>query len=178
MQVALKDKPASFTWEIGCGHGHFLTKYASIHPTRLFVGIDLLSERLRKAAKKQQTARVENVLFIKAKAEEFLKCLPGDAGIEEVLILFPDPWPKKRHHKNRLIQDSFLESLAARMLPHGRLYFRTDHEPYFEWTRRIIADHPSWELDLGAPWVLEEPTVFQKKAGSFNSLVARLKTPS
>ena len=164
--------------EIGSGHGHFLTKYASLHPARYFVGIDILGDRLRKAGRKQTVAALTNLRFVKAEASEFLGCLPGRLQIEETLVLFPDPWPKKRHHKNRLVQDGFLESLAKRMLPGGRMYFRTDHEPYLEWTRSKLAVHPEWHLVQDAPWVLEEKTVFQARAPSFGSLVAEVRTPS
>lgn len=164
--------------EIGSGHGHFLTKYASIHPDRFFVGIDILGDRLRKAGRKQTVAGLSNIRYVKAEAFEFLECLPERVRIEETLVLFPDPWPKKRHHKNRLIQKAFLDSLAEHMLPNSRIYFRTDHEPYLEWTRSKLAEHPRWRLIEDAPWVLEEKTVFQARAPSFGSLVAELKTPS
>jgi len=164
------------TWEIGSGHGHFLTKFAELNPDRLCVGIDLLGDRLRKAEKKQAVAAVSNLKFIKAEAEEFLRCLPVGIKIQDVLILFPDPWPKKRHHKNRLIQSTFLDALAPRMISGGRLYFRTDHKPYLEWARELLSTRPNWVLLPNAPWILEEQTVFQARAPSFGSLVAEFRT--
>lgn len=166
------------TWEIGSGHGHFLTKFASLNPGRLCVGIDLLGDRLRKAEKKRGAASVSNLKFFKAEAGEFLQCLPGHIQIVDVLILFPDPWPKKRHHKNRLIKPAFLDALAPRMIPGGRLYFRTDHAPYLEWTRQQLSARADWALLPEAPWILEEETVFQARAPSYGSLVAGFKTPT
>lgn len=177
LRVAIPQDVTRIVWEVGCGHGHLLTRYASLSPDRFFVGIDILSDRLRKAERKQTVAGVKNLRFIKAEAVEFLECLPPGIGISEVLVLFPDPWPKKRHHKNRLIQAGFLGMLAERTIPGGRLYFRTDHEPYLEWSRDRISRHPSWVHVLEAPWVLEEKTVFQVRAPSYSSLVAELKTP-
>jgi len=167
-----------FSWEIGSGHGHFLTQFAALNPGRFCVGIDLLSDRLRKAEKKQTAASLSNLKFVKAEALEFLQCLPADIRILEVLILFPDPWPKKRHHKNRLIQSDFLDALARRMIPGGRLYFRTDYEPYLEWTCERLSAHVSWGLVPDAPWILEEKTVFQARAPSYGSLVAEFRTPT
>lgn len=165
------------TWEVGSGHGHFLTKYAELNPGRFFVGIDILSDRLRKAERKQTVAGVSNLRFLKAEAGEFLECLPAGVRISEVLILFPDPWPKKRHHKNRLIQSEFLGALAARMTLGGRLYFRTDHVPYLDWARERISAHPGWTLISTDPWILEEKTVFRERAPSYGSLAAEFKTP-
>jgi len=165
------------TWEVGSGHGHFLTRYAALNPGRFFIGIDLLGDRLRRASKKQLAAGVLNLRYIKAEALEFLECLPVRVRISEVIVLFPDPWPKKRHFKHRLVQPRFLDCLASRMVPGGRFYFRTDHEPYLEWTRDQLARHQSWSLISEPQWVHEETTVFQARAPSFRSLVAELKTP-
>lgn len=168
----------NISWEIGSGHGHFLTRYAALNPGRFFIGIDILSDRLRKAEKKRASLDLANLKFIKAEAGEFIACLPPAKRFAEVLILFPDPWPKKRHHKNRLIQTGFLDRLASRMTPSGRLYFRTDHEPYLQWTQEALLAHPLWEIVPRAPWVLEEKTVFQARADTYGSLVAEVRTPS
>lgn len=162
-------------WEVGSGHGHFLIRYATLHPEKFCLGIDILSDRLRRAEKKQESAGIRNLKFIKAEAGEMLVCLPQEIRFLEVLILFPDPWPKKRHHKNRLIKNEFLTQLAPLMVPRGRLYFRTDHEEYFRWTREIMSAHPNWLIVVDAPWVLEEKTVFQAKAAGFQSLVAEVR---
>jgi tRNA (guanine-N7-)-methyltransferase len=169
---------SSFTLEIGSGHGHFLVKYAALNPNRFHIGIDLLSDRLRKAERKVVAAGIRNVRFLKAEAEEFLGRLPAGMQIFEVLILFPDPWPKKRHHKNRLIQPLFLSHLANRTSSGGRMFFRTDHEPYLAWAREKIGAHPCWRIIPDAPWAMEEQTVFQKRASSFGSLVAEVRTPA
>jgi tRNA (guanine-N7-)-methyltransferase len=166
------------TWEVGSGHGHFLNKYAAVNPGRFFVGIDLLGDRLRKASKKQTAAGTLNLRFVKAEALEFLECLPTGIRISEVIVLFPDPWPKKRHFKHRLVQPIFLDRLASRMTLGGRLYFRTDHGPYVEWAREQFNLHRSWSLIPEPQWILEEKTVFQARAPSFGSLVAELKTPT
>lgn len=160
------------TLEIGCGHGHFLTSYAQAYPQKNFVGIDLSTDRINRGKKKQERAILSNLLFIKAEANEFLEALPETILLDQIFILFPDPWPKNRHHKNRLIQDNFLELLAQKSLSEAKLYFRTDFEPYFAWTINKIKESKFWKLD-SAHWPYEGETVFQKKMNTFQSLVAK-----
>lgn len=159
--------------EIGCGHGHFLNAYAAAHPDHFCVGIDRIIERVRRATKKQRRGDLENLRFIRADAGEFIECLPESVRFDRVFILFPDPWPKKRHYKNRLITDSFLDVLADRTFIGADLYFRTDYRPYFEEVAERVGKHPRWEVDLDGEWPFEESTVFQERAESFDSLVAR-----
>ena len=168
----LPPPPAAITLEIGCGHGHFLTRFAEAHPERFCLGIDILSDRLERANKKRNRAGLTNVRFHKVEAVELLECLPAGISFEEVFLLFPDPWPKKRHHKNRLVRPEFLESLATRMVPGGRFYFRTDHTEYFAAGREVLEQQPRWRIDPAAPWPFEEATVFQLKAPAYQSLVA------
>ena len=169
---SLPQAPAAVTLEIGCGHGHFLTRYAEVHPERFCLGVDILNDRLERATKKRDRAGLQNLHFHKAEATELLECLPAGIGFAEVFLLFPDPWPKKRHHKNRLVRPDFMESLAARMTPGGRFYFRTDHAEYFAAGHEVLAQHPRWRIDPAAPWPFEEATVFQLKAPVYRSLVA------
>ena len=81
--------------EIGCGHGHWLTSLASSHRNELFIGIDLLSKRVRKADRKKELAHLDNVFFLKAEASEFLEALPEKIHIKNTFVMYPDPWPKK-----------------------------------------------------------------------------------
>ena len=158
--------------EIGCGHGHWLTAYAELHPEQYCVGVDLLNRRITKSVSKADKRELQNIRFIKAEAIEFLELVPDGTGIEKVVILFPDPWPKKRHHRRRLIQHSFLELMAGKMKPGGQLFFRTDHAPYFDWSLEIIAGNPHWELDTQLNWPMEQSTYFQEIMGAHQSLSA------
>ncbi len=172
LPAVLPSSPAAITLEIGCGHGHFLARYAEAHPERFCLGIDILNDRLERATKKRDRAGLKNLHFHKAEAVELLECLPAGLTLTEVFLLFPDPWPKKRHHKNRLVRPDFLAALAARMVPGGCFYFRTDHAEYFAAGREVLAGHPDWRIEPAAPWPFEEATVFQLKAPAYHSLVA------
>jgi len=109
-----------------------------------------------------------------ASAEDFLASLPETARFADVFVLFPDPWPKRRHHKNRLMQPVFLSQIAAKAGQGLRLYFRTDDSDYFDAAKAVVMEHPGWQV-LDAPWAFEYETVFQERAAGFHSLVACLK---
>jgi len=160
------------TLEIGSGHGHFLTAYAAAHPQRLCIGIDLIADRLERSARKSNRAKLTNVVWMHAEASLFLEALPADTALSEIFVLFSDPWPKRRHWKNRVVQPEFLSVLASRAGQGARLYFRTDHAQYFEQVDALIHQHPGWTPDASAPWPFELPTVFQQRAESHQSLVA------
>lgn len=164
----------TFVLEIGCGHGHFLNDYAAAHPMKICVGIDLISERIERANRKKKRAKLNNVHFLHASAEDFLATMPADVQFSDVFVLFPDPWPKRRHHKNRLMQPDFLADIAPRVGQGTRLYFRTDHSAYFAATTAVVHSHPAWEVTADA-WAFECETVFQQRASSYHSLVARPK---
>jgi tRNA (guanine-N7-)-methyltransferase len=163
----------AFTWEIGCGHGHFLTAYAQTHPEKLCVGIDLASDRIARAIRKRDRARLADLHFIQAEARFFLEALPPEVRFSDVFILFPDPWPKLRHHKHRILQPAFLDAVANRMGEGARLLFRTDHEPYFQDAVAVVDAHRAWRR-VEEPWPFEFETVFQSRAPSYHSLIARL----
>lgn len=149
------------TLEIGCGHGHFLAAYAQTFPQEFCLGLDLISKRIERANRKRELAALANLAFFKAEATELLLALPEHCRLAKIFFLFPDPWPKKRHHKNRLIQPEMLDRLAAKASAGTRLHFRTDHAEYFDWSREIIDAHPLWTRLPDAPWPFEHETYFQ-----------------
>ena len=132
--------------EIGCGHGHWLSSYAQSDSQNIFVGIDLISKRIRKAERKKDFSKLENLFFLKAEASEFLQELHRDLPILSTFIMYSDPWPKKRHFKKRLIQNSFLNLLAEKSCKNSNLFFKTDHQGYFDWTTHLIKVSPRWTV--------------------------------
>jgi len=170
--AAILPEPTAIVLEIGSGHGHFLVKYASEHTQKLCLGVDLIGERIVRARKKATRAKLTNCHFIRAEARELIEALPAGVTFAEVWVLFPDPWPKKRHHKNRILQPAFFDFLAERTGQGARLYFRTDHAEYFQWVVARMPEVKTWQIDPAAAWALEHETVFQARAPSYQSLVA------
>ncbi len=168
---------SSFLWEVGCGHGHFLTAYAAVHPQTVCIGVDIASDRIGRAERKRDRSKLENLNFVRAEARLFLEAMPTTVRISDLFILFPDPWPKLRHHKHRVLQPEFLAAVAERAMPGCRLHFRTDYEPYFAEVRSTLANSVTWRLDDG-PWPFEFITVFQSRAEKHHSLIARLRNPA
>jgi tRNA (guanine-N7-)-methyltransferase len=162
-----------FVWEVGSGHGHFLAAYAAAHPEALCIGIDIASDRVARAQRKQVRAGLKNLHFLLADSEDFLAAVPSRARMESIFILFPDPWPKRRHHKNRVMKSAFLDRVAELTAKEARLYFRTDHGPYFEEAAAVVGAHPKWAREDSGELPFEEATVFEKRASAHFTLVAR-----
>jgi len=164
--------PARLVLEIGCGNGHFLTAYAAAHPGQPCAGIDLLLERVEKARRKRDRAGLRPLHFFRCDALDFLAELPAAIRLADIFMLFPDPWPKKRHHKHRLLKTALLDTLAARAEPGSRFFFRTDYQPYFDEALALVAGHPAWTLLPPGPFPFEHPTIFQSRAATYHSLGA------
>lgn len=170
--AALLPAPRAIVWEIGCGHGHFLVRYAHEFPGKFCVGVDIRLERLARSDRKRTRAGLDNCHFLRTEAREFLHALPPGVVFEEIWVLFPDPWPKARHHKNRLLKPEFFEAVAARAGEGARFYFRTDHAEYFHEVETALADLTTWRTERGGAWPSEPETVFQARAPAYHSLVA------
>lgn len=125
--------------EIGCGDGGFLLEWASRHPEKNFLGVERLLGRLRKLSKKGSRADLTNLRLLRIEARYLIQYLLPKNSFEAIHIYFPDPWPKDKHRRHRLIDADF-PALAARILaPHGVLHLRTDDPSYFEQMQKSFA---------------------------------------
>lgn len=161
----LHGKP-TLTLEIGCGHGHYLSAYAAAHPQEFCVGIDLIADRIDRAGRKTGRARLDNVAWVQAEASLFLAALPCGHRLEKIFLLFSDPWPKRRHWKNRVMQATLLDQLRPLTDSGAALYFRTDHREYFEYASLVVLQHPDWRMigEDERAWPFEQASVFQERA--------------
>lgn len=129
---AVFGRRAPLVLEIGFGNGEQLLASACEDPARDYLGIEVhrpgVGHLLLEAAK----AGVRNLRVIAHDAVEVLDAMIADGSLDEVRILFPDPWPKVRHHKRRLVKPDFVAHLAAKLAPGGRLHLATDWAPYAE----------------------------------------------
>ena len=157
-----------FDLEIGCGHGHWLTNYAMANADVMSVGIDLITKRVSKATLKKEKRNLSNLFFYKAEAVEFVSLIPDSIKIQNTFVMFPDPWPKHKHHKRRLIQHDFLTLLHSKTKSSGKIYFRTDHKPYFDWTVEIFEQSPLWS-SCSSTMPLEHSSYFQELLPDFQT---------
>jgi len=136
--------PQPFEVELGSGDGSFLVRYAQAHRDRNFLGIERLLGRLRKIDRKGRRAGLTNLRGLRVEAGYFLEYLLPAESVQAVHVYFPDPWPKRKHRKNRLVNPRFTE-LAARVLtPGGTVYLRTDDADYFAQMTEVFAASPSF----------------------------------
>ncbi|MET3873518.1 tRNA (guanine-N7-)-methyltransferase [Puniceicoccus vermicola] len=157
--------------EIGCGHGHWLTSLAENSPEERLIGVDLISRRIRLAEAKVAKRDLTNTLFLKAEATETLEAWPETVALKRIFLLHPDPWPKKRHAKNRMTGPAFLDRMAAAASPGCEFYFRTDDAPFFEWSRESLEAHPAWK-SVELPWPHEAGSYFKDMLGVHGALTA------
>lgn len=162
----------SILFEAGCGHGHWLTSYAEAHSDTVCVGVDLISWRIRKGLAKRDKRELLNLHFYKAELGEFLDVLPESIRFERTVLLFPDPWPKARHHRRRMVQPKFLDEVAKRTDRGGQFCFRSDDRPYYDWAVEHLEEHPDWQIDPAAEWPHEQETYFQDLMEAYFSVIA------
>ena len=125
--------------EIGCGDGGFLLEWATRHPEKNFLGVERLLGRIRKLDKKGRRANLTNLRLLCIEARYVLQHLLPAAAFEAVHIYVPDPWPKDKHRRHRLIDEKF-PALAQRILvPGGIVHLRTDDPEYFAQMRESFA---------------------------------------
>lgn len=120
--------------EIGCGNGHFLVQIAQAMPDVFFVGCELDKKRVFKTVKKLSLAKIETSRVFLGRGEILLSFFPENS-LSAIYVNFPDPWPKKRHHRRRFFYpQENLNLVVSRLKSGGRLYFVSDHEEYFFFT--------------------------------------------
>ncbi len=135
-------KPAPLEVELGSGDGSFLVEYAQRLPDHNFIGVERLLGRLRKIERKSQRAGLQNLKAVRIESGYFLKFLLPKLSAAAIHVYFPDPWPKRKHRRNRLINE-FFPALASEVLtPGGTVYLRTDDADYFEQMLSVFNASP------------------------------------
>jgi tRNA (guanine-N7-)-methyltransferase len=125
--------------EIGIGKGTFLTEQARARQEVNFFGVEWAMWFWKYASDRLRRNRCTNARTIRAEALYFLREFVPDASIHVLHVYFPDPWPKKRHHKRRLVQEPFMSQVERVLVPGGRLQLVTDHADYFEQMQAVVG---------------------------------------
>jgi tRNA (guanine-N7-)-methyltransferase len=125
--------------ELGSGDGSFLAQWAAAFPERNFLGVERLLGRLRKLDRKARRAGLANLRLLRIEAGYFLEYLLPAACVHALHVYFPDPWPKRKHRKHRLVNERFPELASKILVPQGTVYLRTDDADYFAWMQEVFA---------------------------------------
>jgi tRNA (guanine-N7-)-methyltransferase len=131
-----KDQPLEV--ELGAGDGSFFVQWAALNPGTNFLAVERLLGRLRKIDRKSRRLGLANVRALRLEAAYFAEFLLPRLAVNAFHIYFPDPWPKRKHRANRLVNERFTELLRAALVPEGIVYLRTDDADYFEQMTRVF----------------------------------------
>jgi len=141
--AGLFGRDASRSLEIGFGNGESLVALAAAHPGRDFIGIEVHRPGVGHLMLRAHELGLANLRVICRDAVEVLRhCVP-EASLGEVLLYFPDPWPKKRHHKRRIVQPEFVALVASRLTPGGVFRLATDWQHYAEQMLEVAGACPA-----------------------------------
>jgi len=135
--------------EIGFGNGETLAAMASAHPERDYIGIEVHRPGVGHLLARVQELELRNVRVICHDANEVLRQQIPDASLAGVQLYFPDPWPKKRHHKRRIVQPDWLQLIRAKLLPGGFLHMATDWEDYALHMAEVLEAAPGFANTAG-----------------------------
>ncbi len=158
--MAWFDSPAPFEIEIGCGKGGFLLTRARANPQLRLLGIEWANKYFRYCADRMARWKLTHVRVMRTDARHFvIHHLPADC-LSALHLYHPDPWPKKRHHKRRLLQPDFVEAAVRVLEPGGKWLIQSDHAEYFGIVRALLDQRPelrevAWEdtgMDAGPDW--------------------------
>ena len=163
--------------EIGYGGGEHLALEASRHPETGYIGCEVFTGGIGKMVQTIAGENLRNIRLYTDDAVKFLAALP-DACLDEVYLLYPDPWPKTRHHKRRFVSPTTLGELARVIRPGGKFHFATDIEDYANWTLAHIVRTPEFGFaperpgSWHEPYPGWEPTRYEVKARREGRLVS------
>ena len=136
--------------EVGFGNGKFLIEMAAREPDCNFIGMDFYHKGIRKVITRINKLQTKNIRIIYGDAREKVPLFFEDRNLDKIYINFPDPWPKKRHYKRRLIKPPFIDMIAGKLITDGEIHVATDSEPYALEILEFFEAHPLLKNKIGA----------------------------
>lgn len=146
--------------DLGCGDGSFLCELAPQLTEKNFLGIERLSRRVEKARRKSET--IDNVRVLRAEISHAVRYLLPGNSVVTFYLLFPDPWPKRRHQRRRIFTRDFLDCIAAALQEGGFLRVTTDQLDYFRQIEGLGRAHPQFEI-VAVDDVILPSTKFERR---------------
>jgi len=158
LQLAeLFPQPQPLEVELGCGDASFLVEYARRNPVINFIGVERLLGRIQKLDKKGRRTGLKNTRGVRIESAYFLEYLLPPHSATALHIYFPDPWPKKKHRRHRLINECFPALAQKALVKNGTVYLRTDDTDYFQQMNGVFAAAKEFEK-VETPAALAEIT--------------------
>ena len=149
--------------ELGCGDASFLAEYARRHPDRNFIGVERLLGRIQKLDRKGRRAGLSNLRGVRIESSYFLQWLLPPRSASALHIYFPDPWPKQKHRRNRLINEQFPALARAALAPGGAVYLRTDDADYFRQMTEVFGASANFQQMETPADLAALPTDFERE---------------
>jgi tRNA (guanine-N7-)-methyltransferase len=149
--------------ELGCGDASFLAEYARRNPELNFIGVERLLGRIQKLDRKGRRAGLANLRGVRIESAYFLQYLLPPHAASALHIYFPDPWPKKKHRRHRLINEGFPALARAALAPGGVVYLRTDDTDYFQQMTEVFGAAKEFHAVETPAELAELPTDFEQE---------------
>jgi tRNA (guanine-N7-)-methyltransferase len=173
--IAIFGRTAPLHVDLGCGDGSFLCELAQRHPNKDFLGIDRLVGRVAQACHK--AAALENVRILNVESSYAVGYLLPERSVETFYLLFPDPWPKRRHQRRRIVTPDFLDSIHRALVDGGFFRIATDQLDYFEQIQRVGENHSGFAIvDVNENPTRTDlpPTKFERRFSALGAPIYRL----
>jgi tRNA (guanine-N7-)-methyltransferase len=170
-------RSAALQVDLGCGDGSFICALAQLLPDKNFLGIELLSRRIRSATHK--AAALSNVRLLQIESSYAVRYLLPSESVEAFYLLFPDPWPKRRHHPRRIVTADFLNTVRDALQDKGVIHIATDHLEYFQQIKALAESAPGFmrtDIDVDLPQS-RFGLAFQKLGAPIHWLALRKVSP-
>jgi tRNA (guanine-N7-)-methyltransferase len=143
-------RAAPLALEIGYGDGEALVDAAMQRLDTSFIGAEVYPPGVGHCLLRIEAQELTNIRLVQLDAIDLLKSHIPDAALKEIRLFFPDPWPKKKHHKRRIVNACFCQLISRKLLPGGQIHFATDWAPYAEWAMEVFEACPTLENVAGA----------------------------
>ncbi len=148
--------------DLGAGDGGFAIAYAQMHPEINLLAVERLLGRVRKIEKRAARAGLANLRVLRLEFGYTVRFLLPPKSVSIAHVMFPDPWPKRRHWDRRLVQAEFVRDVAVALCPGGEFRFTTDHAEYFSTAQAAVTEAGALERAPEWDWASDPKTDFQK----------------
>ena len=155
-------QPQPLEVELGCGDASFLVEYATRNPQTNFLGVERLLGRLQKLDRKGRRAGLNNLRGVRIESAYFLQYLLPAHSATALHVYFPDPWPKKKHRRHRLIGEAFPALARTALMPGGAVFLRTDDADYFAQMNEVFGAAKEFTAMETPPSLAEITTDFER----------------